>query len=93
MSDVFDTIPLTPFQPLPQAYSPQLRCHLPPVTENAVGLLALKWRATLDKGWYAAGDLKGNSTTFQSHIRYLQHHTNVCENGSFLCSVVKKIRT
>ena len=34
VSDVFDTIPLIPFQPLPQARAPQLRCHQPPVFGN-----------------------------------------------------------
>ncbi|CDQ98955.1 unnamed protein product [Oncorhynchus mykiss] len=31
--DLFDTIPLIPLQPLPQAHPPQLRCHQPPVVE------------------------------------------------------------
>ena len=37
--------------------------------------------------------LKGNFTLFQLHIHHLQHHPNIniCENGEFLCFVVKKI--
>ena len=34
--DVFDTIPMIPLQSLPQACSPQLRCHQPPVLHSNV---------------------------------------------------------